>query len=116
MQYILFDKILFFNNSYRPSSYVKEMTVSFAMKMEKDYKKKIDVIDISYFCLYLPTKELPGPKIITEEEVDCQMPYRSTNYFTGFLCVDAYENLRIPELVLLVEPQFLGKSLEKYRG
>ena len=44
------------------------------------------------------------------------MPYRSTNYFTGFLCVDAYENLRIPELVLLVEPQFLGKSLEKYRG
>ena len=116
MQYILFDKILFFNNSYRPSSYVKEMTVSFAMKMERDYKKKTDVIDISYFCLYLPTKELPGPKIITEEEVDCQMPYRSTNYFTGFLCVDAYENLRIPELVLLVEPQFLGKSLEKYRG
>ena len=117
MQYILFDKILFFNNSYRPSSYVKEMTVSMAVKAEKESKsKKNECIDISYFCLYLPTKELPGPKIITEEECDCQMLYCSTNYFNGFLYVDAFYNLRIPELVLMVEPQFLGKNLERYKG
>ena len=116
MQYILFDKILFFNNSYRPSNHVKEMTVSTAMRAEKESKRKYEAIDISYFCLYLPTKELPGPKIITEEECDCQMLYCSTNYFNGFLYVDSFDNLLIPELVLMVEPQFLGKNLEKYKG
>ena len=116
MQYILFDKILFFNNSYRPSNHVKEMTVSTAMRAEKESKRKYEAIDISYFCLYLPTKELPGPKIITKEECDCQMLYCSTNYFNGFLYVDSFDNLLIPELVLMVEPQFLGKNLEKYKG
>ena len=116
MQYILFDKILYLNNSYRPLSYVKEMAVSTALKTEKDKYKKNECIDVSYFCLYLPTKELPGPKIITEEECDCQMLYCSTNYFNGFLFVDAFYNLHIPELVLMVEPQFLGKGLGKYKG
>ena len=84
-------------------------------KKDNKYKKN-ECIDVSYFCLYLPTKELPGPKIITEEECDCQMLYCSTNYFNGFLYVDKFYNLHIPELILMVEPQFLGKSLEKYKG
>ena len=112
MQYILFDRVIFFDSSYKPAQHVKDCSISSARKK----CEKGEDIELSYFSLYIPTKELLGPKIVSEEDCDCVMPFRTTNYFTSFVGLDHNGCLHIPEFVLMVEPNFLHKSLSKYKN
>lgn len=111
MQYILFDKIIFFDTSYRAPQNLKEFSV---LASKNKYDKGED-IELSYFSLYLPTKELLGPQVVSEDDCDCYMPFRTTNYFTSFVRMEN-KKLILPAFVTMVEPKFLKEGLAKYKN
>ena len=110
MLYIIFQKNIFFqNDEYIPRDYVKKNIIN----LEKENLEFI----ISPLLLFLPNKEFFKPIIYDEQNLGGEIEKRYSNYFFCFIRFDINtQSIAINELILIIEPDFLGKGIKKYKA
>ncbi len=115
MLYILFQRNVFFpNEDYKPPEHVKQNIVDLS-----EIKNNNESIIISPFLLYLPTTEFFRPIIYFYNDVDFEdyITKGLVNYFSYFLKWDKSTNtLTFHELILFLEPTFIGEGIQKYKN
>ena len=110
MQYIIFNKVLFFNGNAH-----KDEIEQFTLKNCDDYEK--EKIDISYFSIYLPTKEFFEPRIFEPDSIEEEMQRKNTNYFNNNIKLEKNNIIEISDFIFMCEPKFEKKKyLEKYKN
>ena len=110
MQYIIFRKVLFFNGSVH-----KDELEPFSLKSCEDYEE--EKIKVSYFSIYLPTKEFFEPRIFEPDFIEEEMQRRTTNYFNNNIKLENKNILEISDFIFMCEPKFEKKStIEKYKN
>ena len=110
MNYILFQKNVFIpNKEYLPRDYVKKSVI--------DLSKLKNILNkVNPYLLFLPNKEFFSPVIYDEHTLENDIEKRCVNYFLCNLNLDENnETLTLNELMLIFEPDFLGKGLKKYK-
>ena len=110
MSYILFQKNVFIpNKEYLPRDYVKKSVI--------DLSKLKNILNkVNPYLLFLPNKEFFSPVIYDEHTLENDIEKRCVNYFLCNLNLDENnETLTLNELMLIFEPDFLGKGLKKYK-
>ena len=109
MQYIIFNKVLFFNGNVH-----KDEIEQFTLKNCEDYEK--EKMDISYFSIYLPTKEFFEPRIFEPDSIEEEMQRKNTNYFNNNIKLEKNNIIEISDFIFMCEPKFEKKKyLEKYK-
>ena len=111
MSYILFQKNVFIpNKKYIPRDYVKKSVIDLS-------QLKIIESKVNPYLLFLPNKEFFKPIIYDINNLESDTEKRCVNYFLCNLSLDKNnETLKLNEMMLIFEPDFLGKGLKKYKN
>ena len=114
IQYILFKKLIFFQENYQNNNSIKNYMI-YKAEDAKNYEKKYPLI-YNPFTIYLPIKGFNKPIIFDENQLEIQINKRISDYFLNFIRIDYDKNIIYHELLINYCPNFLTKDLKKFQS
>ena len=113
MQYLIFNKLLFFQNNYQVNENIKNFRIQKADDA-KNFEKKIPLL-YNPFLIFLPIKGFNKPIIYVENKLEVQINQRISDYFLNYIRIDYEKNIHYHELLINYYPNFMNKDLKKFQ-
>ena len=114
IQYLIFNKVLFFQNNYQVNENIKNYRIQKA-EDAKNFEKKIPLL-YNPFMIYLPIKGFNKPIIYEESKLEIQINQRISGYFLNYVRIDYEKNIHYHELLINYYPNFMSKDLKKFQS
>ena len=114
IQYLIFNKVLFFQNNYQVNENIKNFRIQKA-EDAKNFEKKIPLL-YNPFMIYLPIKGFNKPIIYEDNKLEIQINQRISGYFLNYVRIDYEKNIHYHELLINYYPNFMSKDLKKFQS